>query len=100
VVVSSTHEGFCNVVAEALAAGTAVISTDCPHGPSEILENGRYGWLTPVGDAAAMARAMLAVVDEPRPDAGHRARGYQFTAEASAAKYAEFVERICRAPRV
>jgi glycosyltransferase involved in cell wall biosynthesis len=69
---SSANEGFSNVLIEALACGCPVVSTDCPGGPAEILENGRYGRLTPVGDAEAMAKAILQtlngqadLVDEP-----------------------------------
>ncbi len=54
-VLSSAWEGFGNVIVEALAAGTPVVSTDCSSGPSEILECGHYGRLVPVGDEATLA---------------------------------------------
>lgn len=58
-VVSSTYEGLCNVIVEALNEGCRVISTDCPVGPREVLEDGKHGQLVPVGDAAALAEAIL-----------------------------------------
>jgi glycosyltransferase involved in cell wall biosynthesis len=64
-VLSSTFEGFGNVLVEALGAGCPVVATDCPSGPAEILDHGRYGWLVPVGDDAAMAESILAALDHP-----------------------------------
>lgn len=46
-VLSSAWEGFPNALLEALAGGTPVVSTDCPSGPFEMLDNGRYGDMCP-----------------------------------------------------
>jgi glycosyltransferase involved in cell wall biosynthesis len=62
-VLSSAWEGLPTVLIEALAAGTRVVSTDCPSGPREILQDGRLGRLVPVGDAPALARAMAETLD-------------------------------------
>lgn len=61
-VLSSAWEGFGNVLAEALAVGTPVVSTNCESGPSEILADGKYGFLTPVGDSQAIAEAIFKVL--------------------------------------
>jgi glycosyltransferase involved in cell wall biosynthesis len=66
-VLSSLAEGFGNVIVEALACGTPVISTDCPHGPRDILSGGRYGTLVRVGDVDALAHAIVAKLNVPKP---------------------------------
>lgn len=65
---SSRYEGLGNVLVEAMAAGTRLVATDCPSGPREILADGRYGRLVPVGDPLAMADALDAALCEQRPD--------------------------------
>jgi glycosyltransferase involved in cell wall biosynthesis len=55
---SSDYEGFPLVLVEALACGTPIVSTDCPHGPAEILTGSLARWLVPVGDPKALAQRM------------------------------------------
>jgi glycosyltransferase involved in cell wall biosynthesis len=89
---SSAWEGLPTVLIEALAAGTRVVSTDCPSGPREILQDGRLGALVPVGNAAALAAAILEAMDRPTsvvpPDALT-----PFTRDASVDHYLQVIER-------
>jgi len=62
-VLSSAWEGFGNVIVEAMACGTPIVSTDCKSGPSEILDNGNFGKLVPVGDSEKMATAIIESLD-------------------------------------
>jgi glycosyltransferase involved in cell wall biosynthesis len=66
-VLSSTLEGLPGALVQALACGCPSVSTDCPSGPREVLEGGALGPLVPVGDDAAMAEAIAAVLASPPP---------------------------------
>jgi glycosyltransferase involved in cell wall biosynthesis len=66
-VLSSKWEGLPTVVIEALFCGTLIVSTDCPSGPREILQDGQYGQLVPVGDSVNMAQAIENVLAGKMP---------------------------------
>ena len=64
-VLSSDSEGFGNVIVEALAEGCTVVSTNCPYGPKEILDNGTYGYLSKVNNEKDLAKTMLKSITDP-----------------------------------
>jgi glycosyltransferase involved in cell wall biosynthesis len=88
-VLSSRSEGFGNVVVEAMGCGTPVVATNCPHGPSDILDDGRYGLLVPPRDDEALARGMADLLDrgDRWPEARLRARASMFSYGACADAY-------------
>jgi len=90
-VLSSSWEGFGNVIIEAMACGVPVISTDCPYGPNEIITDGINGLLVPVGNVEAMAEAILGLLkDEPlRNRLAHagKKRAEDFKVEKMVAEY-------------
>jgi len=93
-VLSSIFEGFGNVVAEALAAGTPVVSTDCESGPAEILANGEYGKLVPVRDELALATAIAQTLDQPRNSAVLQQRAANFSIDVVTDQYLQVLNRV------
>lgn len=88
-VLSSDSAGFVNVMVEALSFGLPVVSTDCPSGPAEILENGRWGRLVPVRDAGALARVMSEAVEAPVDREALKRRAADFSPEIAVRRYLE-----------
>lgn len=86
---SARWEGLGIVLVEALALGTPVVATDCPSGPAEILGGGRLGRLVPVGDAAALADALLATLGAPPDPEALRAGVAAYRCDTAATAYRE-----------
>jgi glycosyltransferase involved in cell wall biosynthesis len=99
---TSRWEGLGFVIIEALAVGTPVVATDCPSGPAEILQGGRYGPLVPVGDDAALAESILSTLDDGLPPETLReaARPYEIEAATDAYLAAMGLPPQASAPRV
>lgn len=93
-VCASIYEGLGNAIIEALACGTPVVSTDCPYGPSEILQGGRYGALTPVGDPAALAAAIVAALNAVPDRRALMARGLHYAAARAAERFLEIIAEL------
>ena len=93
-VLSSAWEGLVTVLIEALACGMPVVSTDCPSGSSEILEAGKYGRLVPVGDADALADAVIATLDDDVDPESQKMRANDFSQDASVKKYLAVLDDI------
>ena len=90
-VLSSKFEGLGNVLIEALACGCPCVSTNCPSGPAEILDNGRFGPLVTVGDDSALAAAMERVLDSPPDKDILVARAQKFSLDASVDIYERII---------
>jgi glycosyltransferase involved in cell wall biosynthesis len=86
---SSAWEGLPGVLIQAMACGCPVVSTDCPSGPAEILENGEYGSLVPVGDDLSLANAILSTLNAPPARDRLQARAAMFSVDRTADRYLE-----------
>ena len=93
-VMSSSWEGCPMVLLEALACGCSVVSTDCPSGPSEILENGRWGRLVPVNDQTALAEAITTTLKDHTDQDALRQRAMQYSPENVIKKYETLIIEV------
>ena len=91
-VLSSRHEGFPGVLVEALACGCPSVSTDCPAGPAEILEDPDL--LAPVGDPEALAAAMLRTLARPADAAELRAVAARFSLDRAVEGYDRLIREL------
>jgi glycosyltransferase involved in cell wall biosynthesis len=95
---SSHYEGLPTALVEAMAAGTPVVATDSPGGVREIVGDGRYGLLTPPGDATALAEGILSVLrGSSWPPEELRAWTGQFRAATGAATYDQLLQEVLQA---
>lgn len=91
-VLSSRHEAFGNVLVEAMACGCPTVSTNCPGGPSEILEDPDL--LAPVGDPEALAKVMLRTLARPVDRAALRAKAARFSVSRTVDGYEKLIARL------
>lgn len=93
-VLPSLFEGLAYVIMEALACGCPVISTDCPSGPAELLQGGKYGLLVPPENEHTLATAMLNLLQDPELRAKLSQLGPQHAQDFEASKIAKEYEQL------
>jgi glycosyltransferase involved in cell wall biosynthesis len=91
-VLSSLWEGLPNVLIQAMIVGTPVVATDCPSGPKQILENGKWGKLVPIGDEQEMANAILDVFENGHEKIPMEMLEKEYSTESVLKKYLECIE--------
>ena len=101
-VLSSKREGLPTVLIEAMSCGCPVVSTDCPSGPIEILENGKYGALVPVGDEVQLAAAIMKAIDSTASANCIRSRSMDFSVDIISKQYLKLLmgNELCLWPLI
>ena len=95
-VLSSRWEGLPTALIEAMACGCPVVATDCPSGSKEILAEGKYGKLIPVGDAEALSTALMGTLQNPPQSRLLIDRAKDFEIQNSVSDYLNLIEDICQ----
>lgn len=93
-VLSSRVEGLPNVLIQAMACGTQVIATDCPSGPSEILEGGKWGTLVPVDDVESLSEALNLSLDNITPRFAVEERAMTFSVDRAVSEYQVLIDSL------
>ncbi len=99
-VLSSRREGLPTVLIEALACGCPVVSTDCPYGPAEILEEGRWGELVSVGKDIELAEAIGRTLDSPLPRGVLQDRAKFFSVDNAVDRYEKLIVEVVNKARL
>lgn len=98
-VLSSRWEGFPNALAEAMCLGVPVLATDCPAGPAEMLDGGKFGFLCPANSDVALAEAIQTILGKreqlPEMGAAASARSERFLKAVIASEYAQLFQNLC-----
>jgi len=95
---TSRWEGLPGALIQALACGAPVVATDCPSGPREILDGGRYGALIPVGDVDRLAEALVGAIEGRTSPAPARAWA-RFETSAAVDAYEDAIREVIEADR-
>ena len=94
-VLCSHFEGFGNVIVEALAYNCKVISSDCPSGPREILENGKWGILFPINNHESLANSIIDISKKNLFPNSH-IRAEDFSIQKIGLKYKKMFDMILK----
>ncbi len=99
-VLSSDYEGLPNILLEALRCGCNIVSTDCPHGPKEILDGGKFGSLVPTNNEIALADAIINELKLSPDRSGLRDRAAKFSIDNIGPQYEKLFIEILNHSRI